>query len=503
MAITTKRRQDLKSYFVKNAIPTEGNFAELIDAPLNQADDGVFKLAGEPLSVVAAPGDQRRTLRFYTDYPAANPDWLISLKPAQDPANAATTRAGFGIADGAGNTRLFIDSSTGSLGVGTNNPIDALHVANGDVRIAGGEYRRLKIVSDSYWAGIELVARNQGKAGRPHIDFTHGDLDNPNYGIRMSASSNTELNIETLTGDATLKVKGSVSATGEVVATAGVQVAGSRAAHLDVDGAFYRYDGQAYLTVDDNLYIRDTRNGVRVHFDTKNAAVNVTGAVVATGVVSAGKVAIGAASTSYALEVVVPGAHSSWNRFIVSAEGNWGDGNKHVHIGANTGGIMFFNPHVSWQDSRASIRYGRTGGAAGKTWWDAGVRSDGSFSFNASDDGGIGEVMKIAKGGAATFAGRSPLWFRKYTVPRGRTGLDTGVDPKQWPGACVIGLDAGRGDLDEDGNGDNLLHFFLVRLNGRWWVRVNLRTHSSTDANWTVWVMFVNSAVAAVDSGAW
>src|SRR5262245_60911217 len=111
MAITTKNRKDLKTNFVKNAIPTEQNFSDLVDAQLNQADDGVFKLAGEPFSIVAAAGGQKRAIRLYGDYPAANPDWFISLNPAQDPANAATNRPGFGITDGAGNTRLFLDAS--------------------------------------------------------------------------------------------------------------------------------------------------------------------------------------------------------------------------------------------------------------------------------------------------------------------------------------------------------------------------------------------------------
>src|SRR5690606_27540130 len=133
----------------------------------------------------------KRILRFYADYPAANADWMISLNPAQDPGNPASNRAGFGVADGAGNTRLFIRAN-GSVGVGTNEPLDRLHVADGDVRISGGRYRRLKIVSDQHWAGIELVARGQGEAGRPHIDFTHGDLDAPNYGIRMAAPTNSE-----------------------------------------------------------------------------------------------------------------------------------------------------------------------------------------------------------------------------------------------------------------------------------------------------------------------
>jgi hypothetical protein len=130
--MATKNRSDLKSYFVKNAIPTEGNFADLIDSQLNQTQDGVFKPDGEALSVVAAPGDQKRVLRLYASYPAANPDWMISLHPAQDPANAATTgKSGLGITDGAGKTRLFIDAATGQLGVGTNTPQVALDVAGG------------------------------------------------------------------------------------------------------------------------------------------------------------------------------------------------------------------------------------------------------------------------------------------------------------------------------------------------------------------------------------
>jgi len=122
-----KNRTDLKSYFVKNAIPTEGNFADLIDSQLNQAQDGVFKPDGEALSVVAAPGDQKRVLRLYANYPAANPDWMISLNPA----TAGTSRAGFGVTDGTGNTRLFIDALTGQIGVATNAPQFALDVAGG------------------------------------------------------------------------------------------------------------------------------------------------------------------------------------------------------------------------------------------------------------------------------------------------------------------------------------------------------------------------------------
>jgi len=133
-----KNRTDLKAYFVKNAIPTEGNFADLIDSQLNQAQDGVFKPDGEPLTVVAAPGNQKRVLRLYADYPQPNPDWTISLNPAQDPATAATTsRPGLGITDGAGKPRLFVDTATGQVGLGTNTPQFTLDVVGG-VRASSG-----------------------------------------------------------------------------------------------------------------------------------------------------------------------------------------------------------------------------------------------------------------------------------------------------------------------------------------------------------------------------
>jgi hypothetical protein len=217
MTITTKKRTQLKSYFVKNAIPTEGNFADLVDAQLNQADDGVFKLAGEPLSVVSAAGDQKRVLRLYSEYPAPNADWLISLKPAQNPADPATTKPGFGIADGAGNTRLFI-SPAGNVGIGTNNPADKLTLRDGDLRLEGGRYRRLKIISDKYWAGIELVARQDGEAGNPHIDFTHGELDAPNFGIRVYSPVNNTLTISSGDGVANLSVEGNVTISGSTSA---------------------------------------------------------------------------------------------------------------------------------------------------------------------------------------------------------------------------------------------------------------------------------------------
>jgi hypothetical protein len=316
MAITTKTRKDLKSYFVKNAIPTEGNFADLVDAQLNQSDDGVFKLAGEPLSVVAASGDQKRVLRLYSNYPAANPDWLISLNPAQK-SGETSYRAGFGITDAPGNTRLFIDATTGNLGVGTNNPQAKLDV-NGAARVGGdleatgaAKFGSLRVTNaltpsagSAETAGIMFPADAFGGTGdRAWIRYhnarggekctlelgTANDVDDH---ILLNPSGNVGIGIADpqakldVAGNA--RVSGNLQVSGNVSAPAGLIVEGT-VAHIDRDGALYRNtDGQVYLTVDDNLYIRKSgSNTWAAHFDLHSANLNLKGTLKASGGVHA------------------------------------------------------------------------------------------------------------------------------------------------------------------------------------------------------------------------
>ncbi len=131
MNIDKKDRAQLKKYFVKNSIPKESEFAELIDGMLNQKDDGIAKpSATDPLSIQAttdAAGVQK-VINFYTDFKEVNPTWILSLN-TPDPANPATLKTGFSINDGDGNNRLFIDKNTGNVGIGTIAPDAKLSVA--------------------------------------------------------------------------------------------------------------------------------------------------------------------------------------------------------------------------------------------------------------------------------------------------------------------------------------------------------------------------------------
>lgn len=130
MEIDKKNRTDLKAFFVKNAIPTEGQFADLIDGMLNQRDDGVVKPPGSPLCIEAS-GDatsQKKVINFYESFADANPAWVLSLNPRSKAADPATAKAGFSIGDGAGNSRLFVEKGTGNIGIGTIEPKNQLDI---------------------------------------------------------------------------------------------------------------------------------------------------------------------------------------------------------------------------------------------------------------------------------------------------------------------------------------------------------------------------------------
>lgn len=125
-----KPRSNLKAYFAKNAIPTEEQFAQLIDSGINQRDDGIVKSASDPLSIEAA-GDAvslKRAINFYDSFADADPAWTISLRPRVKPADAGTQHPGWSVGDAAGNSRLFIDLATGNVGIGTVTPAERLEV---------------------------------------------------------------------------------------------------------------------------------------------------------------------------------------------------------------------------------------------------------------------------------------------------------------------------------------------------------------------------------------
>ncbi len=114
-----KNRPTLKDYFKKGAIPTESNFADLIDSMLNQEEDNLSKLPNDALQITAS-GAEEALLNFYRlDQNQETLTWQVKQKP--------NGRAGLSFGDSAA-TRLFIENGTGKLGLGTTAPVANLDV---------------------------------------------------------------------------------------------------------------------------------------------------------------------------------------------------------------------------------------------------------------------------------------------------------------------------------------------------------------------------------------
>ena len=157
-----KTRSELKSYFVRKAVPKEGNFADLIEASLNQKDDGLAKPKDEALSIdVSRNSDKRMALRFYETFEDTTPAWTLNLP-------GDTGKLGFALTDRSSNTRLFING------------------ANGNVSLSGG----LAI------SGADLQINNASRRGsalgdaRRALVHDNGDTLTVNYGADYSGGVN-------------------------------------------------------------------------------------------------------------------------------------------------------------------------------------------------------------------------------------------------------------------------------------------------------------------------
>jgi hypothetical protein len=218
-----KPRAALKSYFVKNAIPTEDQFAQLIDSGLNQRDDGVVKLADGPLSIEAA-GDAtspKKALDLYSSFTDPNPAWSVALRPRQNPADPSSGRLGLSINDAAGSSRLCIDGETGRVGIGTTIPSEPLEVNGrlkaGDLSIGpwpanpagyvfvGASTNTLNQASAANYALLQGLADGPGRTFLNSPVAIHFRITNVD---KMVMTSKGDLGIGTDSPQAKLEVRG-------------------------------------------------------------------------------------------------------------------------------------------------------------------------------------------------------------------------------------------------------------------------------------------------------
>jgi hypothetical protein len=116
-----KPRSTLKDYFLKGRIPKASDFADLIDSMLIQDEDNILKLPNDPLSIKAS-GAEEALLNFYRVEQGENkPTWQLKQKPGN--------KLGLSIHEGS-DSRLFIQSGTGNVGIGTAEPGYKLSVSD-------------------------------------------------------------------------------------------------------------------------------------------------------------------------------------------------------------------------------------------------------------------------------------------------------------------------------------------------------------------------------------
>ncbi|GAA4274030.1 hypothetical protein U6A24_01175 [Aquimarina gracilis] len=130
MEINKKNRTELKEYFKINDKPTQEEFSDFIEAGLNQAEDSIAKVQGNPLSI-QAEGERvgtQEVLDLYENFADDNPQWSVNLNPRVNSNEPTSNQPGFNIKDATGQSRLFIKSGEGTVGIGTVEPVAPLTV---------------------------------------------------------------------------------------------------------------------------------------------------------------------------------------------------------------------------------------------------------------------------------------------------------------------------------------------------------------------------------------
>lgn len=296
-----QNRSKLKGYFKKGAIPTEANYADLIDSMITQDEDSVAKLPNEPLRIIAN-GAEEALLNFYpAEQTQSTPSWQVRQKPGGKP--------GLSIADSADN-RLFIEGGNGNVGIGTTAPGAklrvqgvqdrvSLHVGDGSgndftMDVAGGQGlvslvagARIKPDGTGYTflgtRGASKLTLHDGQIKFHTSDATSGaanaeaaGLANPkmvltnegNLGIGAAAPEvKLEVSGDSLIGGK-LKVSGDLTVQGNAITAGSVYAGGNPVVYENFEiylrgSAFESLDGNnTYLRVANQSMNMDTSRGI-------------------------------------------------------------------------------------------------------------------------------------------------------------------------------------------------------------------------------------------------
>ncbi|NEP25094.1 DUF6519 domain-containing protein [Moorena sp. SIO3I6] len=123
------------------------------------------------------------------------------------------------------------------------------------------------------WGGYGLGINYQTLFYAADLKHSWRDLNGINERMALTTTANGGLSV---LGTGQSSFAGNLTIAG-ITQTQGLDVSVQRTEHINKDGAFYRYGGQVYISVDDNLYIRDTgdSNNIKMHFNTNNGRLGI------------------------------------------------------------------------------------------------------------------------------------------------------------------------------------------------------------------------------------
>ncbi|VFQ45358.1 hypothetical protein [Desulfoluna butyratoxydans] len=136
-----QNRNTLKKYFKKGALPTEKQFADLIDSVINIIDDGFEKSAEHGLKI-AAIGEREKLISFFRKMEMVCPDWSMGIHP---------DTGCFHLRNGE-NKSLLTLTPEGKVGIGCEDPRSDLDL-HGTIAMEGrtGRFGNGVIPADGRW----------------------------------------------------------------------------------------------------------------------------------------------------------------------------------------------------------------------------------------------------------------------------------------------------------------------------------------------------------------